>query len=390
MKILYAAIDQSVPSAHGGAVHVTAVANGLAALGHDVHAVVTPGPQSFPEGVRWWPMSPPFNVRALRLWRAGAMLRLARAIQPDVIVERYDNFGGEGVVAAHRMNIPAVLEVNAPVVDYPGSAKQRLDRLLLIRPMQRWRDWQCRTASLIVTPSAKILPPSTPPQRVLQVEWGADTDRFHPNAAGRPPFSRSEDERIVVFAGAFRAWHGAIHLVEAIRQLRARGRVDIKAVLIGDGPELARVRQRATGVDGITFTGAVPHESMPAYLASADIGAAPFDLSAHPALASEFYWSPLKIFEYMAAGLPVVLPRIARLADVVRDGVEGALYDASDPQGLATALASVADSPARQALAAAARDRAVQRFSWDRHCRLLDRALRACVEGHSIAEACAS
>jgi glycosyltransferase involved in cell wall biosynthesis len=390
MRILYTAIDQSVPSAHGGAVHVTAVAEGLGALGHEVHALVTPGGQPFPAGAtRWWPLSPPFGVRQLRVFRAQAVLRLARTLRPDVIMERYYNFGGEGILAARQINAVAVLEVNAPIIDYPGSRKQLLDRFLIVRPMQRWRDWQCRSANLIVTPSARILPEQVPRERVLQIEWGADTNRFHPRATGIVPFSRHGAEVIVVFAGAFRAWHGAIRLVEAIKELRARGRRDISAVFIGDGPELARVRRSAVGVDGITITGALPHEAIPACLAAADIGAAPFDISAHPALASEFYWSPLKIFEYMASGLPVVAPRIRRLADIVRDGAEGALYDAGDPHGLASAIERLADSPTRLARGAAARERAVQRFSWDRHCRTLDGAIRATLDGTSAA-ACAS
>ena len=73
-------------------------------------------------------------------------------------MERYYNFGGEGVRAARAMGVPLVLEVNAPVVDYPGSPKHVLDRALLVEPMRRWRDWQCAAAALIVTPSAAILP----------------------------------------------------------------------------------------------------------------------------------------------------------------------------------------------------------------------------------------
>ncbi len=48
MRILYCAIDQTVPGTTGGSVHVLAVASGLAALGHDVHALVTPGDDPFP------------------------------------------------------------------------------------------------------------------------------------------------------------------------------------------------------------------------------------------------------------------------------------------------------------------------------------------------------
>ena len=378
MKILYTAIDQSVPDAHGGSVHVTSVAEGLAALGHQVDVLVTPGPRPFSGGpVRWHGMRPPFGVRQLRVLRAGQVLRLARTLQPDVVIERYYNFGGEGILAAERVGALAVLEVNAPIVDYPGSRKQLVDRLLLCQPMRRWRDWQCRSVDLIVTPSAKIVPPFVPRDRVLQVEWGADTVRFHPGVAGVVPFARAASDTVVIFVGAFRAWHGAIHLVEAIRRLRAQGRSDIKAVLIGDGPELPAVRRAAEGLDGIVLTGALPHDQIPACLAAADIGAAPFDIAAHAPLAQEFHWSPLKIFEYMAAGLPVVTPRIPRLAHVVRDGQEGALYDPADPAGLALAIERLADPAVRSALGAAARARAVQEFSWQHHCAMLDHAIRS-------------
>ena len=379
MKILYSAIDQAAPAAHGGAVHVMAVAEGLAGLGHDVQVLVSPGDEGWlPRGrAEWVALAPPLGNRRLRLLRAGAVLARARAFGPSVVIERYYNFGGEGLLAARNVGALAVLEVNAPVVDHPGSMKRLLDRALVAEPMRRWRDWQCRNADVIVTPSPRIIPAHVPASKIHLTEWGADTASFHPGAAGPLPFSRRDGEVIAVFSGAFRAWHGAIHLVEAIRRLRARGRTDITAVLVGDGPELPRVREAARAVEGITLTGAVPHSQVPAILAAADIGVAPFDIAAHPALAHEFYWSPLKIFEYMASGLPVVAPRIERLATIVGDGREGILYDAADPDGLAAALERLSAHDARRALGTAARERAVRQFSWDSHCCRLDEAIRA-------------
>ena len=108
------------------------------------------------------------------------------------------------------------------------------------------------------------------------------------------------------------------------------------------------MRDAAAALDGITLVGAVPHTDVPAILAAADIGVAPFDVAAHPSLAHEFHWSPLKIFEYMASGLPVVAPRIERLAGIVSDGREGLLYDAANPDALADALDQLTD-PARAA-----------------------------------------
>ena len=377
MKILYSAIDQRVPGTDGGGVHVAAVATGLAALGHQLDVLVQPGDGVFPDGaVRWHALGSPFGLRALRVLRAGRITTLARALRPDVIVERYYNFGGEGVIAAGRVGAAAVLEVNAPVVDHPGSRKRMVDRALLTEPMRRWREWQCRRADLLVTPSRMIVPDWVPPHRVLETEWGADTERFCPDVTSRLPFDRTSRDTVAVFAGAFRPWHGAVHLIHAIARLRARGREDIKAVLIGDGPELERTRREASGVSGLRFTGTIPHSMMPAALAGADIGVAPFDTSAHPPLQLDFFWSPLKVFEYMASALPVVAPDITRLRAIVRHEEEGLLYDPNNPDALADALARLADRAYRARLGAAARRRAVERYSWVAHCRTLERAVR--------------
>ena len=392
MTILYVATDQRVPGCDGGAVHVAGVAAGLAALGHDVHVLTTAGHGGFPrDRVHWIHLPPPFGARRLRWCLAPRVRELAVRIAPGVVIERYYNFGGEGMVAARAVGAVAVLEVNAPVIDHPGSRKRWLDRTLVVEPMRRWREWQCRQADLIVTPDTAVLPPSLPPERIVELEWGADTVRFSPDAVGELPFERRAGRTLAVFAGAFRAWHGAVHLVDAIRRLRQQGRDDVDAVLIGDGPELPRVRAAGERIPGVSFTGAVAHHGMPACLAAADIGVAPFDVEAHAPLALGFYWSPLKLFEYMAAGLPVIAPAIDRIGKLVPHGQEGVLYDARDPGALARALCSLRTPELRRRLGAAARMRAVREFGWDRHCERLSSALRAALAGRGLGRAtCAS
>jgi glycosyltransferase involved in cell wall biosynthesis len=134
-------------------------------------------------------------------------------------------------------------------------------------------------------------------------------------------------------------------------------------------------------VPGVVFTGALPHAELPASLVSADIGVAPFDPTRHGPLQLAFYWSPLKIFEYMAAGLPVVAPALPRLSRLVEHEREGLLYDPADPRALDRALVALADPDVRRRLGAAARERVVRDFSWDAHCAALDARLRALVTG---------
>ena len=376
MKILYVASDQQVPGHVGGSVHVSNVARELVKLGHDVKVLVSPGDGSFPDdGAKWIEMTPPLGLRQLRWLQTSRVMGIAEQFQPDVVIERYYNFGGEGMQAARRVNAVAVLEVNAPIVDYSGSRKRMIDRSLLIEPMRRYRDWQCRQADLIVTPRREIVPSWVPPDRIVELEWGADTTRFTPDAVGAVPFDRNQTDTVAVFAGAFRSWHGAVQLVEAVRRLREQGRHQFKAVFVGSGPELSRVRHAALKTDGIQCLGQIPHDTMPACLAAADIGVAPFDVDAHAPLSLGFYWSPLKIFEYMAAGLPVVAPDIDRLCSLVRHEQEGLLYDANDPSGLTNALGRLSNQEERGRLGRSGRSRVVEHFGWRAHCEQLTTAI---------------
>jgi len=386
LRILYAAIDQTVPGTLGGSVHVESVATGLAALGHDVHVAVQKNDlgSRFPpkgklevpfSGPTWHAMAPTLGRPELRWLARGRIEALAREVRADLIMERYYNFGGEGVLAADRIGIPAVLEVNAPIIDTPGSRKQTLDRALLVEPMRRWRDRLCRLTCLFVTPSMEILPAWIERSRILEVEWGADVDRFRPDAAGDAPFKTDPGRVLCVFAGAFRAWHGAENLSAALARLHAAGDTRFGGVFIGDGPEREATERAAAGVPGVQFAGRVAHDHMPAALAHAQIGVAPFDPARHPPLQLGFYWSPLKIFEYMASGLPVVAPAIPRLTRLIEHDREGVLYDSSDPRGLDRAIQSLADAGVRARLGAAARARVVRDYSWAAHCRQLSARL---------------
>jgi glycosyltransferase involved in cell wall biosynthesis len=298
-------------------------------------------------------------------------------MRAEIVMERYYNFGGEGIFAAKRLGLPAVLEVNAPVIDFPGSMKARIDRGLLVEPMRRWRDRICRHSDLFVTTTAEILPDWVDKRKILELEWGADVDHFTPHATGTLPFARDPARILCVFAGAFRSWHGAVHLAAALARLHRQGEQRFGAVFIGDGPERASAERAARDVPGVTFTGALPHRVLPAALAAADIGVAPFDTMRHGPLRLGFYWSPLKIFEYMAVGLPVVAPALPRLTRLVGHDQEGMLYSPEEPRGLDQAILRLGDPAVRERLGANARARVIREFSWTAHCEQLDRRLRA-------------
>ena len=183
-------------------------------------------------------------------------------------------------------------------------------------------------------------------------------------------------ERVDIRRGS---WHGAAHLSAALSRLHASGETRIGGVFIGDGPERPAAQAQAGGIPGVQFTGPIAHDALPPALKHAQIGVAPFDPGRHTPLQLGFFWSPLKIFEYMAAGLPVVAPALPRLRELVEPGREGLLYDPEDPRGLDRALIELVDPDLRKRMGAAARERAVRDFSWPAHCRVLSDRLQEIV-----------
>ena len=381
MRILYVALDQRVPGTLGGSVHVQSVAEGLAALGHDVHVATQPG-HCWPAGaVHWHAMGPPLGRQYLRWMRTGAVTELARRLDVDLIMERYYNFGGEGITAATHVGVPAVLEVNAPVIDYPGSLKSRVDRALLLEPMRRWRDAICRRVQLFVTTSADILPPWVERRRILEVEWGADVDHFSPDAVGPVPFTRDGDRIICIFAGAFRSWHGVVHLSAALARLHRAGDHRFGAVFIGDGPERSAARTgRARRARRHVHGRAAAHGPASRSGGSRHRRRA---VRSHEARAA----AP-RLLLVAAEDLRVhgrgPARRGARAAPAEAAGrrrMEGVLYDPRNPRGLDRALTQLADAATRARMGAAARTRVVRDFSWRAHCAVLDRRLRAVMRG---------
>ena len=382
MKLLYVASDQRVPGSTGGSVHVEEVARGLTALGHDVHVMALPG--KAPTDLKLYPSPVLIEHRLFRWTAQRGVVRLLEELSIDAVIERYYNFGGEGIRGAYERAIPSLLEVNSPLVERSGSLKDVLDRVALFRPMERLRREICKKATALVTPFSEIIPETVPREKVRKVNWGANVDKFRPDVERRS-LGIPADCRVVVFSGSFRPWHGADLLVRAAARV-LEGEAGDKAffLFLGSGPawQDAKALAKHLGViEKSRFVGAVPYDDMPSYLRNAQIGVAPYQPSRLDQMKLGFYWSPLKIFEYMAMGLPVVTLDTPPLREIVRPGEEGLVFREADTESLARGLATLLkDSDLSQKMGEACRKRVVAHFSWRRHCQQLETILSAMVE----------
>ena len=372
MRILYVASDQTLPGETGGSIHVHEVSRELAKRGHDVHAVVLDRGEGdiAADGytvhrTRWFPPHRFFRFRA-----RPKVAALIERLKPDAVMERYYNFGGEGILAAHAARIPSLLEVNSPVLDHRGSLKATLDALLLTRPMRGYRERVVRSSSALISPIKEIVPEFARPKTHV-VTWGANVEAFQPGRRSetrRANWGASEKTCVVLFSGSHRPWHGVDTLLASARLLKDRA--DVVFVLAGG--ENTGI---ATDFHG-RLLGRVPYQDMPEVTASADISVAPYERSRLRSLELGFFWSPLKIFEALASGVPVITLDIAPLHDIVRADQEGVFFREGDPTDLARVIGSLAgDRARREAMGAKARLRAPL-FSWEAHAAQIESILK--------------
>ena len=282
--------------------------------------------------------------------RSGAS---SRALQPAVVMERYYNFGGEGIMAAGAAGATdGARGQRAGDRSSRGRSRRCIDRALIVEPMRRWRERICARADLIVTPSAAILPAGHAGAEDRASSSGAPTPTGSARARPAPPPFDRPAATVAIFAGAFRSWHGAVNLARAMRELQAAAAPTSAPCSSATDRSCRRVQDEAADLRTSSSPAPCRTPTMPACLAAADIGVAPFEVGAHRPLSLGFYWSPLKIFEYMAAGLPVVAPAIDRIPSLVGHDREGLLYDPAQPGALAP-RAGVAGRPAVRARSAA-------------------------------------
>jgi glycosyltransferase involved in cell wall biosynthesis len=235
--------------------------------------------------------------------------------------------------------------------------------------IERWGEApQLRRADVVACVSQEVAHEAerlgVRPERLVVAPMAVDPERFHPgvqSAELREQFHELGDF-VFGWVGSFRQFHAIDHTVAALRHLRDAG-CSAGLVLVGDGPDRQRVQALADelGVrQWVRFHGQCTNPQMPQVLAALDTAV----LTAESG--QQFHYSPLKLREYMAMGLPVVAPRLGEMARYLADGESALLYEAGDSAGLGAALARLAENPSLgAALGEASRDLVLATGTWD-------------------------
>jgi glycosyltransferase involved in cell wall biosynthesis len=296
-----------------------------------------------------------------------AMARALHEAGPfDLVYERYSLWSHAAMEYARVSGAVGVLEVNAPLIDEQSTHRALIHRSAAEAVARR----AFGAAHVLVAVSQEVADYLEGFQeargKVHVVPNGVDTERF------RVPRRRSTPEEggcfKVGFLGGLKPWHGLPVLVEAFARLHQRD-PNVRLVVVGDGPERENLMQQLEerGLDGVVhLTGAVAPDEVPDWLATMDVGCAPY------AESEGFYFSPLKVFEYMAAGLPVVASRCGQLNDLLRNEWNGLLCPPGDVAELEAALDRLrCDARLRWQLGRAGRAMVERNHSWDQAVRTI-------------------
>jgi glycosyltransferase involved in cell wall biosynthesis len=365
-RVAYVCADPGVPifGHKGPSVHARAICGAFLEAGYDLTLFASRRGGETPPVFRDVPVfdlpAPTVNDPLQRECEAIAANdhiseTLAAAGPFDVVYERAALWTVAPMMHATRTEAVGIVELNAPIVD----EQARYRTLVQAATARRLLTSTLNAAHLVVAVSdgvARWARQLAPAANVHIVPNGVDVRRFTP--AGR---KHTHDGYVVGFVGTLKPWHGLPALIDAFATI-APDITQAHLKVVGDGPERARiiaqVRRRGL-LEQTTLTGSVPHEDVPALLRTMDVTVAPY-----PAL-DDFYFSPLKLTEYMAAGLPVVASRIGQVRSLVRHEETGLLFPPGDARELAGALRRLYDDPPlRRRLGAAAREFVAERCTW--------------------------
>lgn len=398
MRIVYFNYEWDLRESSGAAAHIYELTSGLRRLGHEVIAVdrrrkpvgesTNAKPGSGASAGRWRARLAPYLHEASAIRRALGSVRTEQAIldkhRPDVLLTRYSLHQVSSLVAARRLDIPMAFEVNAPAA---YEYRRYLPQYKLIPGLgDRVEEWAFRRADGMFVVSSVLkqhfVERGIPSDRIAVVPNGADPDVFRPEVADRA--ARGDfgpDDVVIGFVGSFSSFHGIEVLKQVVAQLCPR-EPRARFLFVGEGTRSADLREfcRASGfADRVRFTGHVAREHVPALMAATDVLVAPYSREAF------FYFSPIKLFEYMSCGKAVVATRIGQIGDVIEDGKTGLLYDPDDTDGLITKLIAVIRDPElRTAMGSNARRVVASEYSWTASATKVAALLESAVARHAL------
>jgi glycosyltransferase involved in cell wall biosynthesis len=355
----------------------------LLELGHTVDLVTYPfGQEVSLPGLRVFRCARPPLIRDVRIGPSCAKVPLDLAVAATtlrrVVAERYDVVHSHeegsfiGVVVASTLGVPHLYDMHSSLPQQLSNFSFSRSRVLhwLFSWMERFVIRRSRVVIVIcpqLEETVRGIDAHVPVVVIENAPGSGDAPVAGSGAAVRRVLGLEAGTPVVLYTGTFEAYQGLDLLFDAARVVVTR-RSDVQFVLAGGRPaqiDQAHDRVRRAGLDGhVIFAGQRPAEEIPAYLDAADVLASPRSTGTN---------TPLKIYQYLRAGRPIVATRLVTHTQVLTDDV--ALLTEATAEAFADGILRAIDRPedARR-LGERARQLAETKYSYEAY---LERTRRA-------------
>jgi glycosyltransferase involved in cell wall biosynthesis len=357
----------------------------LTELGHQVDLVTYPFGQDIEmRGLRVFRSARPPFVNDVKIGPSAAKIPLDALLTLTVVrralAERYDAIhsheegGLIGVALAAVLRIPHLYDMHSSLpqqlTNFAFSRSTLMRRIFVA--IERLMIRRSRVVIVICPSLEETVRAIDSTARTILIEnapgSAEDEATLEQAAAVRRALALSDAAPVVLYTGTFEAYQGLELLFEAMATVRA-ARPDARLVLVGGKPEQivrARVQARAAGVeDVVMFSGERPAAEIPRYLLAADVLVSPRSRGTN---------TPLKIYQYLRSGKPIVATRLLTHTQVLSDDT-AILTGATAPEFGAGILAGLNDRPRAIGLGARARALAASKYSYEAY---LERTRQAC------------
>ena len=289
------------------------------------------------------------DIRSLLRSRDHGFLLNSRLENPGSVPfvwQHHSMFQNRGRVLADRLGAPLVIAVEALQVREArawGVRRPGWGKLL-----EYWAESrQLRRADLVTCISDELIP------ELIDCGLVREKILVTPNKASIPRFQNlnrrefrnklglTDQHFLIGWVGSFRAFHALDILMESFEKLQ-HSFPSARLLLAGDGPERPRLEAlaKARMPGRVIFTGAVPYHDVPTVISAMDVGVIPARSG------QSFHYSPLKLEEYMAAGIASVAPRAGQIPRQLTDGENALLYEPGNTDELSELLARLIDDSA--------------------------------------------
>lgn len=282
---------------------------------------------------------------------------------PDLVYERTSYLTNTIKAKSVNTNLPWILEVNAPFVDQRKAISGSSAFLSFAKRMERSKYEKC----------SSILCVSGALKDHLTQEYSIDQSRILINHNGVSPeyFTRnsaSNESLVFGFVGSIMNYHGIDELIIAFSKVLAKIE-SVKLLIVGDGESLPILKELAKnlGCDGkVTFTGSVASNEVAKKIDAMSICIMP---------KSNWYGSPVKIFEYGVMKKPIIAPKVKPVLEVMTHRVDGLIVDGIDE--LASAMIELSNNPKLGIdLAQSFYEKVVKDYTWDANVERIDAEIK--------------